>query len=344
MKPYHAKKLPLKLKLSKKIFALESQGIKKVLAAKKLDMQEAYIPFLLKEESFFSLKRFNSKLHKQPFYQYCSSFAKIKDYKGSDYEEIVHYYEAILSVVSCKKITKKLIFTLHETIKKGRLGIKQKPFSFREYQNWIGKEGCLKEEAYFFPPHPDEIEKLMDNLLVYINQPKEHPLIQLAIAFAQFLIIHPFMDGNGRVARAMIPFFFKKHQLMPYPLLFLSEYFQKFRLEYFEKLYCITHGNAWEDWIAFFLKGVLFSVDAYQKKVLKISKVYNKLLHLKIRPQLASRLVKEIVLPKEYFLASQEKKNVYQALVREKFLGIKKGSSWVALKGLIPLMNLKGES
>jgi Fic family protein len=336
MKPYLAKKLPLRVKLPKKLYLLEKKALIAIDTLLDLDIKEEYIPYILKEESFFSLKRFNTELTKEPFYRYCSKFSQLKDYKGKDFEEIVHYYQALDLVSDYKGISKKLILSLHETIKKGRYGLKQKPFFFREHQNWIGKEGCLKEEAYFFPPAPHEIKKLMSNLILYINSPNEHPCIQLAIAFAQFLIIHPFMDGNGRVARAMIPFFFKKKKMTDYPILFLSEYFQKYRLDYFHKLYFITHANAWEDWIEFFLKGIIFSIERLKKKIKKMTRVYNNLRAIPIKSTLVKTLLKEVVLSKKYFLASKEKKKAYKELVEKRILGIKKGSSWVTVKSLLP--------
>lgn len=125
----------------------------------------------------------------------------------------------------------------------------------RKRQNWIGAEGCPIEEAYFFPPPARLLARCIKDCLSY-QRKKEEPLVQLAILFAQFLIIHPFMDGNGRVARNYIPAFLYKKKLLSKPFLFLSGYFEDHLLQYFQKLYAISEENDWESWILYFLKGV----------------------------------------------------------------------------------------
>lgn len=105
----------------------------------------------------------------------------------------------------------------------------------------------------------------MENLLQYMRKQEADPLVQLAIAFAQLLIIHPFMDGNGRVGRVMIPLFTYKKGVTSKPILHLSRYFKKHRLAYFEKLFAITTNKMWEEWIRFFLKGVIVESERLRK-------------------------------------------------------------------------------
>jgi len=126
---------------------------------------------------------------------------------------------------------------------------------FRKRQNWIGVEGCPIEEAYFFPPKAHLVPKLLKDWQSYQNK-REEPLIQLALLFAQLLIIHPFMDGNGRVARTHTPVFLYKKKLLCAPYLFLSAYFEDHLLQYLQKLFDISESNDWESWILYFLKGV----------------------------------------------------------------------------------------
>ncbi|MGE5195928.1 MAG: Fic family protein, partial [Anaerolineae bacterium] len=105
--------------------------------------------------------------------------------------------------------------------------------------------------------HVKKMPRYLDNLKKYLHYKEKDPLVQLAIFFAQLLIIHPFMDGNGRVARALIPFFLYKKNIVSTPLFYLSAYFKRYRLQYFEKLFSISSKNEWEEWIRFFLKGVI---------------------------------------------------------------------------------------
>ncbi len=136
----------------------------------------------------------------------------------------------------------------------------------RQKQNWIGPLGGSIDEGYFFPPEAKKIVPYLNSLNRYYRKKEKDPLVQIAIYFAQFLIIHPFMDGNGRVARIFIPVALKKKGLLSKPFLFLSDYFETHRLQYVQKLFYISEKGAWEDWIIFFLQGVIVSSLAFLRK------------------------------------------------------------------------------
>lgn len=127
----------------------------------------------------------------------------------------------------------------------------------RKRQNWIGPEGRPINEAYFFPPEAKKVPGHMRALFRYLHKKEKDPLVQLAIFFAQLLIIHPFMDGNGRVARIFIPVWAWKRGLLCKPALFLNCYFERNRLQYFRKLFEVSEEGAWEGWIQYFLKGII---------------------------------------------------------------------------------------
>lgn len=127
----------------------------------------------------------------------------------------------------------------------------------RKKQNWIGPKGCKIEDAYFYPPQLSEMKKSLRNLQSYMRRKEKDPLVKLAIFVAQFLIIHPFMDGNGRLVRIFIPVWLWKEGLTRTPAFFMSAYFEYNRAQYFRRLYNISKEGAWEDWIEFFLKGIV---------------------------------------------------------------------------------------
>ncbi len=154
-----------------------------------------------------------------------------------------------------KPLSKKLLCTLHQKIQRGTL-TRAELGDYRKKQNWIGPQGCLIDEAYFYPPSPRQVPVLMRELLSYAKKSTQEPLLQLALIFAQLLIIHPFMDGNGRLARVLISLFLYRKNCLPIPLFFMSHYFMRHRLRYFQTLYKTTEKNRWEEWIVFFLKGV----------------------------------------------------------------------------------------
>lgn len=181
---------------------------------------------------------------------------KLKNELPRQVFQYVHALEWAGKKMKREPLSKKLICALHRKIKQGvappeDLGV------YRNRQNWIGPAGCSKEEAYFYPPNASEVDALMEKLFRYSEKKTSEPLVQIALIFAQLLIIHPFMDGNGRVARILIPLFLYRKQVAPYPYFFLSAYFQKHRLRYFQLLFQTTEKQRWENWIAFFLKGVI---------------------------------------------------------------------------------------
>lgn len=149
-----------------------------------------------------------------------------------------------------------LLRKMHRTIMKGSL-----PSGdigrFRQRQNWIGPKGGSIEEAFFLPPRFEIVPEYMENLKSYINSKEKDSLVQIAIFFAQLLIVHPFMDGNGRLARALVPWLLCKKGLTSAPHFSLDNYFKKHRMKYFEKLNRISENNDWEGWIRFFLEGII---------------------------------------------------------------------------------------
>lgn len=144
---------------------------------------------------------------------------------------------------------------LHAIIKQDAPDLKEVG-RIRKKQNWIGPQGCTIDEAYFYPPASHKLKKYLQGLFRYANGKEKDPLVQAAIFFAQFLIIHPFMDGNGRVARIFIPLYLMKKKLLSKPCLFMSSYFAKHRLAYFQKLFHIPEKEGWENWISYFLEGI----------------------------------------------------------------------------------------
>ncbi len=134
--------------------------------------------------------------------------------------------------------------------------------SIRTRQNWIGAEGSPIEEAYFLPPSARNVMGHLEKLVRYMHRKEPEPLVQTAIAFAQFLTIHPFMDGNGRVIRVWVSAYLYKKGLLSRPALFLSGYFFAHKLSYSRNLFLLSEKSGWERWIAYFLKGVSLSARA----------------------------------------------------------------------------------
>jgi len=125
---------------------------------------------------------------------------------------------------------------------------------FRTIQNWIGTPGSPIEQAEFIPPAPSLLLEYLDNWEKYYHMDRPDHLVQLAIVHAQFEIIHPFMDGNGRVGRMLIPLFLFEKEILSRPLFYLSAYFEAHRETYVQRLRNLSQrAEAWNEWIEFFL-------------------------------------------------------------------------------------------
>ena len=151
----------------------------------------------------------------------------------------------------------RLLREVHERLLRGTRGADKAPGSFRTTQNWIG--GTRPSNARYVPPAPHEVQGAMSDLERFLHaDPTETPiLIKAAVAHAQFETIHPFLDGNGRVGRLLITLLLCTQGVLSRPLLYLSLYLKRNRDVYYERLQRVRTDGAWEDWLEFFLEGVI---------------------------------------------------------------------------------------
>lgn len=173
-------------------------------------------------------------------------------------------------------ISLSFILKIHHTFKEG-LAIKEEVGRLRKKQNWIGPTGGSMSEAYYFPPKPQLVASCMKNLLSYLRSREKDKLVQVALFFAQLLVIHPFMDGNGRVARLLIPLLLYKKGLLSRPLFFMSHYFKVERVPYFEGIYDISAKRDWEGWIRFFLVGIIKQGERNCKLAQRLIEVHSRM-------------------------------------------------------------------
>lgn len=199
--------------------------------------------------------------------------------KHADIQEIINYRRALekgVSMLSQRPISENLIKELHAILLQSVRGHNKAPGEFRRNMVYIAKPGSPIDEATFVPPLPTLIPELFSNLERYINSEDEQDLlVQIAIAHYQFESIHPFMDGNGRIGRLIISLFLFEKKLLSYPYLYLSEYFENNRKEYYELLRNVSLKNDWNSWILFFLKGLEEQAKKAQDLAQKINNLYN---------------------------------------------------------------------
>jgi Fic family protein len=159
-------------------------------------------------------------------------------------------------------------------------GKDKKPGEIRKEQVWIGPKGCKIEDASFVPPEPMVLKLYLDDLFKFLKSDHYEVLIQTAIMHAQFEIIHPFMDGNGRTGRILIPLFLWQKKRLKSPMFYISEYFDEHREEYIGNLLSISQNNDWEKWINFFLDAVVIQAERNAQKANQVLTLYNEMKEL----------------------------------------------------------------
>lgn len=178
-----------------------------------------------------------------------------------DVDEVVNYVRAMnhgLKRLATLPISVRLIRELHAVLLKGVRGSRLTPGELRTSQNWIGPGGCMLSEATFIPPPPHEVPAALGNIEAFLHADTGLPLlVKIGLAHAQFETIHPFLDGNGRIGRLLITFLLCEQQVLLKPVLYLSWYFKQRRQEYYERLQAVRDSGDWEQWIVFFLRGVI---------------------------------------------------------------------------------------
>ena len=206
-----------------------------------------------------------------------------KNKKNNDAQEVLNYYNALKygeNALERYPISTRLFKKLHKILmSSGVRGQNRAPGEYRSIQNFIGPEGCTLETATFVPPQPQLVDQYMSNLEKYINNPKDslHPLVRVAIIHAQFETIHPFLDGNGRIGRILIPLYLYDVNLIDYPNLFISEVLEKDKHKYYRMLNGTRkEGNGWNEWIKFFLESVNKQVTKNINLVEEIDKLYER--------------------------------------------------------------------
>lgn len=180
--------------------------------------------------------------------------------READIQEILNYRRALRDAE--RELAKtpfglNLLRRLHGILLDSVRGRDKGRGEFRRIQNWIGPHGTPMDQAFFVPPGPEQVMQYMDNWEKYYHMDRPDPLVQLAILHAQFESIHPFLDGNGRIGRLIIPLFLFEKRVLASPIFYLSEWLDSHRREYYDRLRRIQKtAQGWSEWVRFFLLGI----------------------------------------------------------------------------------------
>lgn len=180
--------------------------------------------------------------------------------KRDDWEEVQNYVAAMREAIAnldTLPFSSRLIRETHRTLLQGVRGKHKQPGEFRQSQNWIG--GATLSDAIFVPPVHSSIGELMSDIEKFVHNNTDYfpELLKIALVHYQFETIHPFLDGNGRVGRLLIPLYLVDKGILKQPVLYLSDFFERNRIHYYDNLMRAREKNDLLQWFKFFLVGVI---------------------------------------------------------------------------------------
>jgi len=179
--------------------------------------------------------------------------------RRDDIMEVLNYRRAMSFAeqeLGNRPLCLNLIKSVHSMLLEGVRGRLRARGEFRTTQVWIGKPGSAVERASYVPPEPARVPELMANLEAYFHHDEKDALVQCAIVHAQFEMIHPFLDGNGRVGRILIPLFLFSKRVISKPMFYISAYLESERDSYYSRLRAVSEDGDWIGWIKYFLGAV----------------------------------------------------------------------------------------
>lgn len=218
--------------------------------------------------------------------------------KRNDWQEVQNYVQAMnfaITELERLPLSSRLLRETHSILMDNVRGEHKNPGEFRQSQNWIG--GSNLSDAVFIPPHHAEVPDLMSDLENFWHDEKlEVPhLIKIAISHYQFETIHPFLDGNGRVGRLLITLYLVSFGLLTKPSLYLSDFFEKRRVSYYDALSRVRESHDLSHWVKFFLNAVIDTAEKGKRTFIEIlalkNRIDSKIVTLNRRAQIGRELV-----------------------------------------------------
>lgn len=177
-----------------------------------------------------------------------------RDQRTNDHREVFNYRRALQHAAASElPLSLRLIRELHAVLLDSVRGKEKAPGEFRKIPVAIGRD------YRFVPPPPEQLNVCLDELEKYFHQsdPSFDPLVDCFLLHYQFETIHPFNDGNGRVGRVLLAMTFQHKCKLTKPWLYMSEFFERNRDEYFQRLFDVSARGDWAGWIQFCLNGAL---------------------------------------------------------------------------------------
>ena len=211
-----------------------------------------------------------------------SPVEQVKPELRDDWHETQNYLAAInysIERLNELPISMRLLKEAHQILLTGVRGEHKAPGEIRKTQNWIG--GSSLKDAFFVPPEPNMLPDLLSDIEKFLhNDDLQVPeIIKAGIAHYQFETIHPFLDGNGRTGRLLIILYLISSGLLNKPVLYISDFFERNRMSYYDSLAMVKKTDDITQWLKFFLNGIVETAKNSIKtfdKIIKLKKDIDK--------------------------------------------------------------------
>lgn len=248
---------------------------------------------------------------------------------ADDAQEVQNYVHAmehgLLRVRDGFPVSIRLFREMHQLLLSGVRGQHRRPGELRTSPVWIG--GNTLEDAVFVPPPPGVMDGALADLERFLNERQLPLLVQLAFAHYQFEAIHPFLDGNGRIGRLLMPLMLVLRGAPPQPLLYLSAFFEQHRGEYYDHLLLTSQRGDLMPWLAFFLHGVRRQAREAEERTVRLVELQHEMRNL----VLDEGRSKTVVRLTELLFSTP----IVTAARAETMLGVSRPTAYAAIESLV---------
>ena len=219
--------------------------------------------------------------------------------KIRDWELVQNYFKcieySIQKVEEDGKLSTKIIKEMHKVLMQGVSKEQKNVGKLRTSQNWVG--GDRPENAIYVPPPYEEVAECLVDFEEFIdNDDIDTPdLVKIAILHYQFESIHPFLDGNGRIGRMIVPLYLQSKGMLDKSCLYISNYLEKNKDKYFEMLMKVRDSSDIIGWIKFFLEVIIESAKDIKERLKNIVELAIEMdkvaLEVPVKPENSRRVI-----------------------------------------------------
>ncbi len=212
--------------------------------------------------------------------QFEAGQAPVSPRRRDDIQEVLNYRAAMgqaerLLTEGRLPLCQRVLKAAHNVLMQGVRGANKSPGEYRCIPNWIGPPGCDREKARFVPIAADQLPQAMAAWERYMHSEAPDRLVQLAILHAEFEALHPFLDGNGRLGRMLMPLFLWQVGLIQAPVFYMSAYLENHRDTYYHHLLAVSRDDDWTGWCRFFLEAIRRQAEDNLNKAQGILRLYD---------------------------------------------------------------------